>query len=214
MLRGARGPYRSVRNATGGRLIAVLGLGLLIVGCGSVGRVHADSGKRYTVSAALISIRRGPVIAEVGLVCASFPPACAQGLRVRGVDIRQVPGAHDYSYGIGTVDTPTVRLICKWDGQALTLTQPPTPVANYSEPLTFRGRPSRPTLTSVDVVALGNRLDADVLQLRAQGIYVIGNGSDAGGPYVSVAVADQQIAAYIQQRYGATLSVRGWLRPA
>jgi hypothetical protein len=195
--------------------IPLLALSLFLLGCGSTGpgvRAHAD--QRYTVTASLLSVRGGPVTAA-RMVCASMPPACATGVVVRGVDIHALPGAHDY--GNGTVESPRVRLVGTWDGQALTVTERPVPASvppSVTTRVPPRGDGSSPFPQPPDPrLDAERRLAADDQKLRSRGIYVVEQGFDGYGMYVIVAVAGPATVTYLQRNYVPDLRVEGWLQP-
>jgi hypothetical protein len=76
------------------------------------------------VDAGVLEVPPQPPIACY-MILLSLPPAGGSGVEVRGLDPRTVPDVTIYQNG--TVQTPTLRLVGTYDGQALTLTAPARP---------------------------------------------------------------------------------------
>ena len=188
------------------RLPLLVGSGLLTIGCGTV--VLAHPAHRYTITTGLLSLKGGPVMA-CHLIMLSLPPAGCSGVVVKGVDIRGLPGAHAFSNG--TVETLTMRLVGRWDGQALTLTEPPVP----AKPTPVAPTPvqASPAPITPELVEAQRRLNDDGVNLRSRGIHVREDGFDATGLYVRLAVADRAAVDYLRTRYTAAMRVEGWLQP-
>ena len=122
---------RRMTGPTWRRLRLLRRSALLAIGCGTVSLTHPAH--RYTITTGFLSVEGGPVMACY-LMTLSLPPTGCGGVVVHGVHIRRLPGAHAVSNG--TVQTSTMRLVGTWDGQALTLTEPPVP----AEPTPLRLR--------------------------------------------------------------------------
>lgn len=188
------------------RLPLLIGSALFATGCGAV--VFAHPAHRYTITTSLLSVKGGPVRA-CHLIELSLPPAGCSGVLVKGVDIRRVPGAH--AYPNGTVETPALRLVGRWDGQALTLTEPPVsakPPVPKIAPVQGTPAPITPDLLDVQ-----RRLNDDSEKLRSRGIHLLEDGFDATGLYVLLVVADPAAVDYLHQRYSAAMHIEGWLQP-
>ncbi|MBK5307869.1 MAG: hypothetical protein JJD92_14385 [Frankiaceae bacterium] len=82
-----------------------------------------DEAQLWTGTATLLQTPDGQLTLCGGAVLTSLPPAGCGGAAVRGLDPMTVEGAKRYQNG--SITTPSVRLVGTWDGQALTVTQPP-----------------------------------------------------------------------------------------
>lgn len=116
-----------------------------------------------------------------------------------------MPGAHRLSNG--AILTDSVRLVGRWDGTALNLTEPPrraTPsFTGTSHPL-----PAEATPRAAGAV---QRLVTDGQALKRLGILVMECSTDGDSVVILVPVADERVVRTLDERYGPVL-VSAWLR--
>jgi hypothetical protein len=188
---------------------ATLGLGLLaamlgIVGAGSSG----PASTRYEVTAELLLASDGRVFACYAYL-QSFPTDGCGGIEVLGVTFSQISGMEGYPNG--GQGSPPVRLVGTWDGQALSLTEPPQSAEKapgLPEPcrqeLGFDGAPG---------MRLQQQLGDDLLTLRARQIDVLETmPCDDTTLGIVVVVADRDTGNWLTSHY-RPIKVVGWLRP-
>jgi hypothetical protein len=191
------------------QITATLGLGLAaallgVLGAGSSG----PTATRYEVTAELLLASDGKTYACY-LYAQSFPPTACGGIEVRGVDLTQIPGVEGYPSG--GQGSPARRLVGTWDGQALTLTEPPQLAARAmglpqpcQQELGFDGAPGMPLMGQVD---------NDWVALRARGIDLLETmPCDSATVGIVVVVADDQTVGWLTSHY-RPIKVGGWLRP-
>jgi hypothetical protein len=105
-------------------------------------RASAPGPELWTGTATLLKTPGGDLTLCGGVVLTSLPPAGCGGPKVRNLDPMTVSGAERFPNG--TITTPSVRLVGTWDGDALTVTEPPVPAQPTSRaPETIPG-PSCP----------------------------------------------------------------------
>lgn len=188
---------------------ATVGLGLLAACLGLLGAGAGGPGSvRYELVAPLQSVDGKSVYA-----CFSydlmFPRDVCGGIRVRGVDIRQIPTVQGYA-GAAAMETPPVRLVGRWEEGALTLTEPPQPTSN---------RASQPDLCSQpvgfqpasDVLALQDRVVRDPAFANHEILFLESMPCERGLELL-VAVASPETVSYLQSRYPGVV-VKEWLQP-
>ncbi len=177
-------------------------LGLLGAGAGGPGST------RYELVAPLQSVDGRSVYA-----CFSsdlmFPRDVCGGIRVRGVDMRQIPTVQGYTYS-AALETPPVRLVGRWEEGALTLTEPPQPTSGgaplpdlCSQPVGFQ--------PSSEVMALQDRVVGDSAFANHDMVFLESMPCE-GRVGLLVAVADPETVSYLQSRYPGVV-VTGWLQP-
>jgi hypothetical protein len=118
----------------------------------------------------------------------------------------RVPGARRLSNGV--IETDTVRLVGKWDGRALNLTESPrraTPPRPAPSPVAAEATPR--------AVAAGQRMAGDSPELQGLGIYILKSWTDGDAVVALVPVADQRTVTTLRQRYGPVV-VNAWLQRA
>ncbi len=183
---------------------AVLGFGFLAAGLGVLGAgSNGPAAIRYELNA--------PLLATGGRVFACFsdalmgPAAGCGGIEVKAIDVSQVPdGGGDH----GSPWSQTMRLVGTWDGQALTLTEPPQPAQKapgLPQPCTQDFSP-QPGFDSI-------QLQIEVADaLRNRGIDVLmSTGCDGMTVGVVLPVADDATVDWLTRHYH--VKVVGWLRP-
>lgn len=163
----------------------------------------------YTVTSVMMSAPGKQTLIACHAAPLPYPPIGCGGVEVRGIDALQLPGTRRYPNG--TVETARFRLIGRWDGSALIVTEPPQ--APQPEPGT---PPRKPTYITAEAtqraLAAQQRVLADWDQLRRQGIQIMELGIDGDRVTFLVPVADQHTIQTLQQRYGP-VEVTGWLQP-
>jgi hypothetical protein len=92
----------------------------------------------WTGTATLLQTPDGRLTLCGGSILSSLPPAGCGGAYVTDLDPMTVEGAERFKNG--TITTPSVRLVGTWDGEALTVTQPPA----LAEPATPSPAPPIP----------------------------------------------------------------------
>jgi hypothetical protein len=191
------------------QIAATIGLGLTaallgILGAGSSG----PAATRYEVTAELLLANDGKVYACY-LYAQAFPPTACGGIEIRGVDFSQIPNVDGYPSG--GQGSPPRRLVGTWDGQALTLTEPPHPAATAmglpqpcQQEVGFDGAPGMRLLKQVD-----NDWEA----LRARGIDLLETmPCDSTTVGIVLVVANDQAVGWLTSHY-RPIKVAGWLRP-
>jgi len=171
----------------------------------------SSSARLYAVTAALLSVKGGPIYA-CRISDWSLPPTACSGVQVTGVDLRKVTGVQDY--GQGTLLTPIVKLVGRWEPPVLVLTRLPLASSPATQPhVLFAGAPQPfsaempPATVDVD-----QRLKADLAFLRSNGIYVDDFGWDGTNLDVVLMQGTGGTAAYMTTRYGP-IKVEAWLQP-
>lgn len=182
---------------------AVLGFGLLAATLGVLGAgSNGPAAIRYELNA--------PLLATGGRVVACFSdalmdPATCGGIEVKGVDVSHIP---DGGGDRGQPFSHPMRLVGTWDGQALTLTEPPQPAQaapGLPQPCTQDFIP-QPGFDSI-------QLQIEVADaLRNRGIDVLmSTGCDGMTVGVVLPVADDATVDWLTTHYH--VKVVGWLRP-
>jgi hypothetical protein len=92
----------------------------------------SPSQELWTGTAPLLQTPNGALTLCGGVTLTSLPPAGCGGAKVRNLDPMTVPGSERFANG--TVTTPSVRLVGTWDGDALTVTEPPVAAQPTPEP--------------------------------------------------------------------------------
>jgi hypothetical protein len=188
---------------------AALGLGLLAASLGVLGAgSNGPAPTRYEVTAELLLANDGKVYACYAYL-QSFPPAACGGIEVLGVDLSQIRSVEGYPSG-GQGSRPQ-RLVGTWDGQALTLTEPPHPAEKAlglplpcQQELGFEGAPGMPLMAQVV---------HDWEALRARGIDMLETvPCDSTTVGIVLVAADDQAVAWLTSHY-RPIKVVGWLRP-
>jgi hypothetical protein len=192
-------------------VVPLLALTVACSGCGGLQplttRVH---GTKYTVTAPLLATPGSPVYACY-LMLNSLPPAGCSGVEVRNLGPAGIAGvAGAYTYHNGIVVSPSVRLVGRWDGQALTLTDPPTPGHRQSTPRPVLGLP--PAAQGAAPTQLSQRIADDIASLRRHGVQVLEVGVGQDGVDVVLAVADARAVQALRGKYG-DVHISGWLQP-
>ena len=183
-----------------------LGLGaalLGVLGAGSSGPAPT----RYEVTAELLLANDGMVYACYAYA-QSFPPTACGGIEVLGVDFSTLPHVGDYPSG--GQGSPPQRLVGTWNGQALTLTEPPHPAEKAmglpqpcQQELGFEGAPGMPLM---------ERVVHDWESLRAGGIDMLETvPCDSTTVGIVLVVADDHAMAWLTSHY-RPIKVVGWLR--
>ena len=216
----------TARNSSASRGSAAMAIVATVVLCVSVASaagltlaLHAHKGNApatsntglFTVTATLLSVKGGPVYA-CRILEWSLPPAGCTGVEVQGVDIRSVEGVQ--YYGQGTLVTPTLKLVGRWEPPVLVSTQAPIPSSLSTQPhILSAGRPQSfsPGMPS-DADAVAQRLKGDLAFLRGQGILVDGFGWDGTNLDVVLIEGDRSTAQYLTGRYGR-IKIEAWLEP-
>lgn len=170
----------------------------------------------------MLSLKGRPAYA-CWLTLLSLPPAGCSGVEVRGIDIRDAPGAK--VYGGGTVTVPMVRLVGVWNGAALTLTEPPH-MATRAEASAFatgfRSFGScRPSDAYADGQAEAVKTSIDFDQgIKPKGTFALQGLACGHSVHVLLAVAEPTAIDYLNERYlhllavrGGRLEISGWLQP-
>lgn len=161
---------------------------------------------RWAVDTDVLQVVGAPPLA-LRSVQLSLPPAGGSGVEVAGLDPRTVPGATIFANG--TVQTPTVRLTGTYDGERLTLTEPPIP-AESGQGLAER----RVTADDADLVPL----DPDALQTIQQRLHtdlgdrLLQTSASGGILHLVLAAATPEQAEHLRTQYGPHLIVSSWLQ--
>ncbi|MEX1080320.1 MAG: hypothetical protein WED09_14600 [Homoserinimonas sp.] len=154
----------------------------------------------------VLQIDGEPVNLCLGAVAESYPPQCS-GPEVMGWDWASVDGEETAS----SVTWGTYAVQGTWDGQRLTLTQPPIMLALYSpmmvpDPLREPGN-------------AGDTPEAELLAIQSEihdlgTVEVLSSGVENGYLFVTVVYDDGQFQSYFDELYGADLIVvESALRP-
>jgi hypothetical protein len=176
----------------------------LVIACGGVTRPVPTG--RYRVTAPLMIVPGKQPLTACRLIPLSMPPPACDGVEVRGVDAQRVPGARRLSNGATMTDP--VRIVGRWDGTALTLTEPPRPDGGQSS----AGAPRRAADPTPRATAALQRVAADEQELRRLGVDVLECSVDGDAVVLVVPVADQRTVQTLERRYGS-VHVTGWLQP-
>lgn len=210
------------------RLSTVLGIALTtaLTAC-SGGAAHvpptagptapgASSGS-YTVSAMMEVYPDGSALACY-LMELSLPGDCGSGVPVSQLGNVRLP----FSQGAmtrGAYLTPTMKLVGNWNGTSLALTAPATQPAEPASQIKVWSAvkpPSPAQMVDGSTTAAGFRdqqaLMADLADLQARGILVMGNGFDEAGLSVLVAAGDQATVDLLHSRYRIQ-TIYSWLIP-
>ena len=164
----------------------------------------------YTVTTVMMIAPGKDTLIACHLMPLPLPPIGCGGVEVRGVDALRLPGTRRYPNG--TVETATFRLMGRWDGSALVLTEPPMAAQSHSG--APRTEPSHlPAEATKRALAAQQRVLADSDELRRLGIQIMELGVDGDSVTFLVPVADSRTLQTLQQRYGPA-EVTGWLQPA
>jgi len=171
----------------------------------------APSARLYTVTAALLTVKGGPIYA-CRLLEWSLPPAGCTGVQVEGVDLRAIAGVHDY--GDGTLLTPTVKLVGRWGPPMLVLTEPPIPASPATQPHDLSaGTPqSFSSVMPPGAAEVEHKLISDLAFLRGQGILIDAFGWDGTNLDVVLVEGSRSTADYLTSRYGP-IKIEAWLQP-
>lgn len=160
----------------------------------------------YTVTAPLFASVADTDAQACFFVFFTYPPQCASGIPVDGVDVAAIAGAQTGRNGI---NTPSMRLVGTWRDGRLSLTAPPRPAAVTGVPLTKCDGAG----PSVNPQGTEAPINEDLAALAARGIIVLMVGMcDAQRVDVIVAVMDAKTSAELERDYGP-LTVNGWLTP-
>lgn len=176
-------------------------MGVLGQGTGGPGSL------RYEVTAPLRSVDGGPVYA-----CYSYdlmPADPCGGVLINSVDMRTIPTVQGYADN-ATLETPPVRLVGRWENDALILTESPRPAMNE----TSFPDPCKQDVGFVpqgDMLALQDRVIRDSAFQNGQ-IQMIRTLPCEGKVGMLVVVADAGTVAYLTRQYPAVV-VAGWLQP-
>jgi hypothetical protein len=201
----------SAINAAGRRRIActLILWPAVLVSTGDCGAaLRRQPSDLYTVTTIMMSAPGKQTLIACQAMPLPFPPIGCGGVEVRGVDAFQLPGTRRYSNG--TVQTAIFRLVGRWDGSALILTEPPQAAQQES------GAPSHEALhpaaePTQRALAAQQRVLADSDDLRRLGIQIMELGIDGDRLTFLVPVADQHTIQTLQQRYGP-VEVTSWLQ--
>lgn len=171
----------------------------------------ATDGALYTVTAQLLSVGGGPVYA-CRILQWSLPPTGCSGVEVSGVDIPTVSGATRYPNG--TVVTPTVKLVGKWQPPLLVLTEPPKPSTGETSVIVLSAGKPQPFSTTMPASAeeVDQKLRTDIALLRGQGILIESFGWDGTNLELVLVQGTRSNADYLTKRYGA-IKIEAWLHP-
>lgn len=171
---------------------------------GGSARPHAASTPTYTVVAPVLY--RTTMKQPMGCLAmlTSLPPAGCSGVLVAGHDFTHLAGL--VRFGAMGWQTPQLRLVGTWDGDALTLTRAPVPVT------THRPAPSPPAAchdhTTREASALARRIS------RAhERIHMLELSPCGDTVWVMAAVADKPTISYIHQHFASSVKIVGWLQP-
>ena len=191
------------------RTVACVILVTAIAGCGRFGA--AVSGPLYTVTASVMQ-KPGERPHACAAIPLPYPPIGCGGPDVRGLDLATMAGVIRYRNGVHAIGV--VRLVGTWDGQALVLTRAPvsakpadaTQLRACQQPFGFTG--------SSEMPAMMQRLMSDEQVLKSRGLLLLEFGPcDESSYFVIIPVADSKSVAWLNERYGPTLRVYGWLQP-
>jgi hypothetical protein len=163
---------------------------------------------RWTVDTAVLQVAGRPPLA-LRTILLSLPPAGGSGVEVSGLDLRTV--ANVMVFDNGTVQTPTLRLTGTYDGERLTLTEPPVP-AKSGQGLAER----RVTGDEADLLPLGPAaLETIRNKLRAEfGDRLLQSSSSGGILHLVLTAATPAQAEQLSTQYGPHLVISSWLRLA
>jgi hypothetical protein len=201
MGRIATGLLACSRSTVPWALALVLAVASLL-GCGWVTRL--PSSDRYTVTTGLMLGPGQQPLTACRLTLLSLPPPGCGGVEVRGVRADQVPGARRLSNGAITTDP--VRLVGRWDGAALNLTEAPRRATQSPTRTTHLPAEATPR-----ALAAQQRVAADWNELKRLGIHVLELSTDRDSVSFLLPVADQRTVGTLEQRYGPVL-VSAWLQ--
>lgn len=209
-VRGYRLGAVRLRPADPWRIVSATAMGIavliLAVGCGA-SLLRRQPSALYTVTTMMMIAPGKHSLIACHIMPLPLPPIGCGGVEVRGIDPFQLPGTRRFPNG--TVQTATFRLVGRWDGSALVLTEPPQPP--QAEPMTQAA--SHPQAEATQrALAAQQRVLADWDELRRQGIQILELSTDGDSVTFLVAVADRRTIQILQQRYGP-VEVTGWLQP-
>jgi hypothetical protein len=176
---------------------------------------HAASAG-YTVSAILESYPDGTATACY-LINLSFPGDCS-GVPISGLGNARLP-FDQVAMTRGAYLTPTMRLIGTWSGTSLALSLPPVHSATATSPIEVWSASKPPAVAQMvagSTTPAGFRdqqvLMADLPDLQARGILVMGNGFDDAGLFILVAAGDPATVDLLRSRYRVQ-KIYSWLNP-
>ena len=186
------------------RSLALVAAVVVVFACGGV--VRLVPAELYTVTAPLMLGPGKQPLTACRFIPFSIPPPWCGGVEVRGVDVQRVPGARRLSNGATMTDS--VRLVGRWDGTALNLTEPPRRATQSATSITHF--PAGPTPRAAAAL---QRVVADEQELKRLGIFVMECTTDGDNVVLLVPVADQHTVRTLEQRYGPVM-VSAWLQRA
>ncbi|TDU84279.1 hypothetical protein EV138_6750 [Kribbella voronezhensis] len=160
----------------------------------------------WTVDAPVLLVPPRPPLA-CRTIQLSLPPAGGSGVTVNGLEPRTVEGAVVHNT---TVMTPTLRLTGTYDGEALTLTEPPMPGEEGRGFAERRVTPDEAELVPVEPVALQTLRQSLRTDLGDQ---LLQSSALGGILHLVVAAAAEEQAGQLRARYGPHLVISSWLRP-
>jgi len=182
---------------------------LLLAGSCGASPLRRQLSGLYTVTTVMMTAPGKQTLIACHLMPLPMPPIGCGGVEVRGVDALRLPGTRRYPNG--TVETATFRLVGRWDGSALVLTEPP--MAAQSRSGAPRTEPSHfPAEATKRALAAQQRVLADSDELRRLGIQIMELSTDGDSVTFLVPVADRHTIQILRQRYGP-VEVTGWLQP-
>ena len=182
---------------------------LLLAGACGAGPLRRQPSGLYTVTTGMMIAPGKDTLIACHIMPLPWPPIGCGGVEVRGVDALRLPGTRRYPNG--TVETAKFRLVGRWDGNALVLTEPP--VAAQTQSGAPRTEPSHlPAEATKRALAAQQRVLAEWDELRRLGIRILEFSPDGDSVTFLVPVADRRTIQILEQRYGP-VEVTGWLQP-
>jgi hypothetical protein len=134
-------------------------------------------------------------------------PLKCDGMELRGIDLRTLPGHHVQPGDLVYVNN--VKVTGTWDGVAVTATRP----ARVVDPNSVLWRTDTCDQTGIGgAYPVQDRLNKDFQILKGRGIYLMSDLPCVDGVQAMVAIADPATVTYLTTTYGVR-HVVGWFQP-
>lgn len=159
----------------------------------------------YTVTA-IVMQKPGEAPHACAGVPLPYPPIGCGGPDVQGLNLAALHGVERYSNGV--LAARHLRLVGRWNGHALVLTQPP-------ELRSVKDATRLPECVQDGTEVVTPKMQsilADHELLKSHGIEPILLAPCRGAVFIVIPVADQESVKFLTDRYGP-LNVAGWLQP-